>query len=241
MVTITINNCIYKTHPIYDLYAGSKDGYVIHIVKQKPNFGNRMSNGYIACQVRRHGQSGFKNYLVHKFIYECFNGVIPNGMQVDHKDDNRENNKLCNLQLLTPSENTKKSIKNRKIFNTHENRKSVKSTNMKTKEVLYFYSMYSTEQHLDICHQSIQYVCDGLTKTAKSKKDNHWYKFEYVEKNLPVNYIKSKNISLKRVSDEDKRKHRLDWWNKEYKCGKCGTVTKNNSKYRHNKKCHSQQ
>ena len=32
MTTITINKCVYSVHPIYDLYAGSKDGNIINII-----------------------------------------------------------------------------------------------------------------------------------------------------------------------------------------------------------------
>ena len=110
METITINEKIYKIHPIFNLNAGSEDGSIIHIINRVPCFGSKnKTNGYLYHNVRRHKQNGVKNYRVNRFIYECFNGVIPNGMQVDHKDDNRENNKLSNLQLLTPKQNCKKT------------------------------------------------------------------------------------------------------------------------------------
>ena len=31
------------------------------------------------CVVRKHGQNGQKGYSVHRFVYECFNGIIPDG------------------------------------------------------------------------------------------------------------------------------------------------------------------
>ena len=72
MVTITINNRVYFTHPIFNLYASCEDGSIIHIIKQKPHFGNKNNAGYMKCRVRKFGESGFKDYLVHKFVYECF-------------------------------------------------------------------------------------------------------------------------------------------------------------------------
>ena len=237
MTEITKNNCVYKTHPIFNLYAGSKDGRIIHIIKQKPHFGNKNNAGYMKFRVRKFGESGFKDYMAHKFVYECYHGVIPNGMQVDHKNDVRMDNRLCNLQLLSPSQNTKKSIKNRTTFKTRLNRKSVKGTNKETNEVSYYYSMYAVQQHLEIQSRAVMMVCDGITKSALSKKDNCRYTFEYVEKNLHVNYIKSKNIRPKRKTVDEKKQTRLDWWNKEFKCPKCGLITKNNSKYRHRKHC----
>lgn len=32
---IAINKCVYNVHPIYNLYAASEDGEIIHIIKQK--------------------------------------------------------------------------------------------------------------------------------------------------------------------------------------------------------------
>ena len=39
MTTITINECVYSIHPIYDLYASSKDGNIINIIKRVPHKG----------------------------------------------------------------------------------------------------------------------------------------------------------------------------------------------------------
>ena len=113
----------YKTHPVYTMYAASKDGRIINVIRQKPNFGNKDKYGYLRCMVRKRGESVQKSYRCHRFIWETYNDEIPNGFQIDHIDDNKENNKLDNLQLLTPSQNTKKSIKNRTTFNTHQKRR----------------------------------------------------------------------------------------------------------------------
>ena len=46
-------------------------------------------NGYFIVKVRKHSQSGFKNYLTHRFVRECFNGVIPDGKVIDHINNDR--------------------------------------------------------------------------------------------------------------------------------------------------------
>ena len=105
MTTITINECVYKVHPIYDLYAADSDGNLINIITKVPHKWNKSNRGYMKCRARKHGQ---KDYYVHRFIYECFNNVIPDGKEIDHINNIRDDNRLFNLQLLTPSENTKK-------------------------------------------------------------------------------------------------------------------------------------
>jgi len=46
---------------------------------------------------------------VHRLVYQCFKGVIPDDLEVDHIDGNKENNHTSNLQLLTHAENIQKT------------------------------------------------------------------------------------------------------------------------------------
>ena len=170
-ITITINNCVYITHPIYNLYAGSKDGYIINIVKQIPNKGNKSNKGYLKVSVREHGQSGSKSYYSHRFIYECFNGVILEGKVIDHINNNKEDNRLCNLQLVTHQKNCKKSAKDRDytfVVNNCKNRRCVKATNKNTNEVTYYNSMYAVQQHLGINVGIVKMVCEGINLTINN-------------------------------------------------------------------------
>jgi len=43
--------------------------------------------------------------MVHRKMWEAFNGPIPDGFQINHEDLNPSNNKLNNLELVTPREN----------------------------------------------------------------------------------------------------------------------------------------
>lgn len=46
-----------------------------------------------------------KTYLVHRVLFEMANGPIADGIQIDHKDQNKRNNSLSNLRCATSSEN----------------------------------------------------------------------------------------------------------------------------------------
>ena len=41
MSNIEINDCVYKVHPVYNLYASDKNGNIIHLVKQDPFTGTK--------------------------------------------------------------------------------------------------------------------------------------------------------------------------------------------------------
>jgi hypothetical protein len=62
---------------------------------------SRRAHGYFART------SGTRSYL-HRDVWEHSNGPIPGGYDVHHRDGNKENNALPNLELLTVSDHGKK-------------------------------------------------------------------------------------------------------------------------------------
>ena len=59
-------NCVYKVHPVYDLYVANKEGKVIHLARKEP-IGQKQRNGYIMCVVKKYKQSQ-KTYYIHRFV-----------------------------------------------------------------------------------------------------------------------------------------------------------------------------
>lgn len=57
-----------------------------------------ISNGYKIVYVG-------KRKLAHRVVWEAFNGEIPEGMEIDHINTNRGDNRLENLRLVTHKEN----------------------------------------------------------------------------------------------------------------------------------------
>lgn len=57
-------------------------------------------NGYCVVNVGRS-----RTQYVHRLVTEAFIGKIPHGMTVNHKDGNKNNNNVENLEIVTYSEN----------------------------------------------------------------------------------------------------------------------------------------
>ena len=59
-------------------------------------------NGYLRVTL---GFNKKKEYPVHVLIYKTFIGEIKEGMQVNHLNEIKTDNRLCNLSIVTPKEN----------------------------------------------------------------------------------------------------------------------------------------
>lgn len=61
--------------------------------------------GYWQCSLTADDGSIWKTNI-HRIIWVAVNGEIPKGMQVNHIDEDKSNNCIDNLNLMTPKENT---------------------------------------------------------------------------------------------------------------------------------------
>ena len=114
-----------------------------------------------------------KKYQVHRLVYEAFNSQIPENMQVNHINEVKSDNRLENLNLMTPKENTN--------FGTGIERSAKK----RSKVVLQFTledvfikeypSIRQAERETGFGHGYICDCCKGKYKTAYN------YKWKYKE------------------------------------------------------------
>ena len=132
-------------------------------------------HGYYQFKISDKNLSKPKNYLIHRFEWECVKGDIQEGFVIDHIDSVKTNNKIENLQLLTLEENVRKG-----------NNKPIKSFNIKNNKQKNYESITSASLELDISFSIISNICRKVKyyKTVISKKDGDRYTFEYLEKKV---------------------------------------------------------
>ena len=162
-------------HPIFSNYAASKDGEILNVTTGRILKKNLNNNGYYHFRVNDKKLIKPRNYLIHRFEWECVKGVIPEGFVIDHFDSVKTNNKMENLQLLTLKENAQKGRS-----------KPIKSFNFKNNKQKNYESITSASLELDISFSIISNICRKVKyyKTVISKKDGDRYTFEFLEKNV---------------------------------------------------------
>ena len=156
-------------HPKYKYYLASKCGKILSL-KQKEKRILRFhirGKGYLGFRLFENNT--YKDYSVHRYIYEVFKGEIPEGMHIDHWDFNKKNNSIKNLQLLSPKENIQKS-----------KFKKVSSLNLETNEKKIFRSVTETAKFYQISISTVSANCQKINKITKSKKDGKKYQFFYL-------------------------------------------------------------
>lgn len=93
---------VYKQIPNLSRYEVSDTGII------RTNLGRELSpynnSGYLAIQLIN--PDGIrKSYLMHRLVYITHRGPIVKPLQVNHKNGIKTDNRLENLELMTPSEN----------------------------------------------------------------------------------------------------------------------------------------
>lgn len=88
----------------------------------KELFGCKNKGGYSIVKIKDRETNKFKCYYIHRLIWETFNGKIPDGMEIDHINTIKNDNRLENLQLVTPKENMNNPMTIELLKQTNKNK-----------------------------------------------------------------------------------------------------------------------
>lgn len=156
----------WKEHPTIVGYLANEKGEIarvdetslfpldtLKIVKQTLN-----STGYLMFTCHK------KSKIAHRFIYECFYGLIEKGMVIDHINCDRTDNRIENLRKTTTKENNSNpiTVKRQLEMKREKNGKKVLKLDKKTGEILgYYESVRQAAEENGTLPQYIRWVCNG--------------------------------------------------------------------------------
>ena len=110
-------------------------------------------------------------WLLHRLIWTTVNGEIPQNFQINHIDENKNNNTIFNLNLMTPQENTNWGTGNERRGKSKS--LSVIAIKDNLPQIL-FPSLNGADQY-GFDHSKISKCCRGLNNTHKG------YQWQYVD------------------------------------------------------------
>lgn len=141
--------------------------------------------GYNLIQLSKDGNR--EHFSVSRIVWESFNGPVPEGMQVNHINEDKSDNRLENLNLMTPKENnnwgTRKTRAGEKISKARAGKRYPKGGRPVIQYSLdgafikrWECAEYAEDDlHKKNCQANISACCRGKLKTA------YGYKWKYAD------------------------------------------------------------
>mgnify|MGYP001625076177 CR=1 FL=1 len=176
----------------YSNYEVNQLGEIRHKKRQKILKPRSNNGGYQYVNFKINGKN--TNFAVHRIVANAFI-PNPNGYtEVNHKDYNKKNNCVDNLEWVSSSQNKQHS------YLKQENKKSRgKAVNQYTKEGIFlktFDSVSDAAKELGCCIAAISNCCLGRTKTSQG------FRWSFVESST-TKYERKPRSSVQGSSKED--------------------------------------
>ena len=162
------------------LYKVSNKGHVYSVERKNSRgikCGGRIlkqtiSSGYLKLFLYKNGMR--KNKYVHRLVAKAFIPNPNNYLEINHKDEDKTNNYVENLEWCTSKYNSNYGTRNERA--SQKQSKRVKAVNVETGEVITF---SSTAEARNKGYFAVTYACRGIYKswdTGKLIGDGHLYK-----------------------------------------------------------------
>lgn len=124
----------------------------------------------MGVKIRYSNSDKRKTELIHWLVARVFLEKINSKNQINHKDGNKLNNALSNLEYVTPRENIEHAVRNHLYKPFGKERKPIIAINLETNEKIRFESVAKAEKMFG------KHVSNVLKKQRRQTKG---YTFEY--------------------------------------------------------------
>lgn len=145
-------------------YEVFEDGRIFSYITNKFLNPEVNHNGYLRVKLSDNDGKR-KNYRVHRVVYEAVTGQpIPEGMTINHIDEDKTNNHISNLNLMTLTENNNYGTHNLRMRRTQS--KPVAQYDKDGNLINVYMSSKEVHRQLGYCNSSINSCCNSKLKTA---------------------------------------------------------------------------
>jgi hypothetical protein len=143
----------------YEIYP--KDGKIWSL-KNNKYVGSKLKDGYWQSNLCGDNGNIWSGHL-HRVIYTACYGDIPKGFDVNHIDENKSNNSIFNLELLTRKENINYGNRNKRVAKALS--KPVGA--FKNEELIMIFPSTNEAQRQGYKSGRISECCRGIRKSHK--------------------------------------------------------------------------
>lgn len=168
-------NIIWKNIPEYEgLYLISNYGDIksLHNYRKGNILKPKIRKGYYQIGLRKNGKR--KWYAIHRLVAKTFLNNENNFPQVNHKDENKLNNYVENLEFCTASYNNKYGTRLERVANSNKLRKEVIKYNLEGKFIEEYKSVSEAGRKNNINISCISACC----RNTISQTHNYIFKFK---------------------------------------------------------------
>ena len=134
-------------------------------------------NGYLRVELWKDEKR--KTYRLHRLVWEAFNGPIPKGMQVNHINEDKTDNRLANLNLMTCKENINYGTGIQRAAKSR--RKMVEQYTLDGVHFMTWFSVKGVEEELGYLGYSASAISACCNGKLKSHKGYIWKHEEPIE------------------------------------------------------------
>ena len=126
--------------------------------------------GYYTCLLYNDNKEKI-HWRLNRLIWTAVNGEIPEGLQINHIDEDKSNNTISNLNTMTPRENINWGTGNERRSKTH----SIPVIGTKDKITFIYFPSATSAEIKGFDHRHISSCC------RKSRKTHKGYQWQYVD------------------------------------------------------------
>ena len=122
------------------------------------------ARGYCEIMLSKNGDG--ESFMVHRLVMAAFVGQCPEGYQVNHIDGGKTNNRLENLEYVTPVENIEHARRSGLMLQRGEDSSRSKLTEENVHEIRRRFGKETQTEiaaHFNVCQQTINHIATGRT------------------------------------------------------------------------------